>query len=128
MIEKAKPKVLIVEDETALLYALQAELSYGGYKTITALDGEEAVEKLKSEKPEVVILDLILPGEIDGFQVLEKMKKNPRTKDIPVIIISNLGDRESIEKGMKMGATDYLVKTEHTLEGILKKIKKILAK
>lgn len=123
-----KSKILIVEDETAMLYALEAEFSHGGFKTIPALTGQEALNKLDKEQPSAVILDLLLPGEINGFEVLRQMKANPKTKNIPVIIISNLGDEANIKKGLEMGASGYLVKTEHSLETILEKVKKIVAK
>ncbi|MEW6408273.1 MAG: response regulator [Patescibacteria group bacterium] len=123
-----KQKILIIEDETALLYALEAELAYGGFETISAMSGDEALKKIKEDNFSAVILDLILPGKIDGFEFLRRVKTDKKTKNIPVIIISNLGERENIERAKKLGAKDYLVKTEHSLEGILEKIKKILGK
>lgn len=123
-----KQKILIVEDETALLYALEAELAHGGYQTISAMSADQGLEKIKKNRFDAIILDLILPGKIDGFEFLRRVKTDKKTENIPVIVISNLGERENIERAKKLRANDYLVKTEHTLEGILEKIKKILEK
>lgn len=123
-----KQKILIVEDETALLYALQAELAGGGYQTVSAMSGDEGLERIKKNRFAAIILDLVLPGKIDGFEFLKRIKTDKKTKDIPVIIISNLGEKENIERAKKLEAKDYLVKTEYSLEEILKKIKNILMK
>lgn len=118
-------KILIVEDETALLYALKAELSHNGFEILEAMDGEKGLRILEQQKPDIVILDLLLPG-IDGFEVLKRMKSKNETKNIPVIILTNLGDKESIEKGKALGANDYLIKTDYTLEEVINKLKNLL--
>ncbi len=122
-----KCKILIIEDETALLYALKAELSQNNFEVLTAVDGEKGLEAIEQEKPNVVILDLLLPG-IDGFEILRRTKKNPATKNIPIIVITNLGDKESFEKGKKLGADDYLVKTDYSLEEVIKKLNNLIEK
>jgi len=81
----------------------------------------------KSKKPDLVLLDLILPG-IDGFEVLAKVKEDPATTSVPVIILSNLGQREDVERGMKLGAIDYLIKAHFTPNEIIDKIKVNLKK
>lgn len=119
-----KKKILIIEDETALLYALQSQLSVEGYKVLVADDGEEAIQILSKEKPNVIILDIILP-KMDGWAVLERIKKSKQTKNIPVIIISNLSDEASHARGIKLGAKDYLAKIDYSIEGLVKRIKKL---
>jgi CheY-like chemotaxis protein len=123
-----KQKILIVEDETALLYALQAELAHGGFEIVSAMSGDEGLKKIKKDGFSAILLDLILPGKIDGFEFLKQIKAGEKIRNIPVIVISNLGEKENIKKAMALGAKDYLVKTEHSLEGILEKVKKILTK
>ena len=87
--------------------------------------GEEGIKKVKEEKPDLVLLDLILPG-IDGFEVLFKMREDAVLSTIPVIILSNLGQREEVEKGLKLGAIDYLIKAHFTLGEIIEKVKNAL--
>lgn len=120
-------KILIIEDETALLYALKAELTQNGFEIMEAVDGEKGLQALKQQKPDLIILDLLLPG-IDGFEVLRRLKSKNQTKNIPVIILTNLGDKENIEKGTKLGADDYLIKTDYSLEEIIKKLKNLINK
>lgn len=120
-------KILIIEDETALLYALKAELSHNHFEVITAVDGEKGLEILEQQKPDILILDLLLPG-IDGFEVLRRMKKNATIQNIPVIVLTNLGDKENLEKSKKLGADDYLVKTDYTLDEVIKKLEKLIKK
>ena len=127
MIEKQSKKILIVEDESALLFAMKAELSHSGFDVEVASDGEEALKKVKTANPKLVILDLLLPKK-DGFEVLEEMKKQGFTEQIPVIVVSNLGEKKNVDRAMELGAKDYLVKTDNSLEGILSKVKNILEK
>lgn len=118
-------KVLIIEDDKFLRELLGKKLSSLGYNSILAVDGEEGLEKIKSEKPDVVLLDLILPG-INGFEVLENSKKDPTINEIPIIILSNLGQKEDIEKGKGLGAKDFLVKAHFTPQEIVNKLQTIL--
>lgn len=120
-------KILIVEDEAALLYALKAELTHNGFEILEAMDGEKGLKILEEQRPDIIILDLLLPG-IDGFEVLRRIKSKDETKNIPVIILTNLGDPESIEKGKKLGADDYLIKTDYSLEDVIKKLKNLIKK
>lgn len=117
-------KILIIEDETALLYALQAQLSTEGFKTLAAADGEQALALMLKEKPDVIVLDLILP-QLDGWSLLKKIKGNQATKNIPVIIISNLSDDASRRKGLGLGAKDYLAKMDYGVVDLVKKIKSL---
>ncbi len=118
-------KVLIIEDDKFLRELLGKKLSSLGYNVVLAVDGEEGLEKIKSEKPNIVLLDLILPG-INGFEVLEKSKKDPTINEIPIIILSNLGQSEDIERGLKLGAKDFLVKAHFTPQEIVNKLQAVL--
>ena len=122
-----KKRVLVVEDESALLFALKAELTHEGYEVDAALSGEEGLNKANSLKPAVIILDLLLPG-MGGFDVLAKLKADANTKDIPVLIVSNLAGSENTEKGKALGAEDYIVKTEYSLERVVARIKEAIEK
>ncbi|MDD5098192.1 MAG: response regulator [Candidatus Pacebacteria bacterium] len=118
-------KILLIEDDKFLRELMNKKLLSLDFEVSTAADGEEGLEKIKAEKPEVVLLDLILPG-INGFEVLERAKKDPTTANIPIIILSNLGQSEDIEKGLKLGAKDFLVKAHFTPQEIVNKLKSIL--
>ncbi len=118
-------RILIVEDDKFLRELISQKLISEGYDIIEAVDGEKGIKSIKEEKPDLVLLDLILPG-IDGFEVLAKMKEDPIVAQIPVIILSNLGQKDDIERGLKMGANDYLIKAHFTPGEIIEKIKTTL--
>lgn len=118
-------KILIIEDDKFLRELISQKLVKEEYDISEAVDGEEGIKKIKEEKPELILLDLILPG-IDGFEVLSRMKEDASISSIPVIILSNLGQKEDVEKGLKLGATDYLIKAHFTPGEIIEKIKAIL--
>ena len=115
-------KILIVEDDKFLRELIVQKLIKEDFEVSEAVDGEEGIKKIKEEKPDLVLLDLILPG-IDGFEVLSQMKKESVLVSIPVIILSNLGQKDDVEKGLKMGAVDYLIKAHFTPGEIIDKIK-----
>lgn len=118
-------KILVVEDDKFLRELIVQKLIKEGYETSEAVDGEQGIKKVKEEKPDLVLLDLILPG-IDGFEVLSKKREDPSVVQIPVIILSNLGQKEDVERGLKLGAVDYLIKAHFTPGEIIEKIKNIL--
>jgi len=118
-------KILIVEDDKFLRELMSRKLREEGYEVLEAIDGDAGLKKMKKEKPDLVLLDLILP-EIDGFEVLAAKKEDPEIAKIPVIILSNLGQREDVEKGLSLGAIDYLIKASFTPGEIVKKVKNIL--
>lgn len=118
-------KILIVEDDKFLRELITRKLVSEGYQTVEAADGEEGVRVTKSEKPDLVLLDLILPG-IDGFEALTRIRRDEETINIPVIILSNLGQKEDIERGLKLGATDYLIKAHFSPGEIIEKVSSIL--
>jgi len=119
--------ILIIEDDKFLRELISRKLINEGFKIDEAIDGEEGLKKLQEAKPDLILLDLILPG-LDGFEVLERIKDDPGTSVIPVLILSNLGQRDEIERGLKLGAIDFLVKAHFTPEEIVDKIKMILGK
>ncbi len=118
-------KILIIEDDKFLRELIIRKLVNEGYQTIEAVDGEEGVRTAKAEKPDLILLDLILPG-IDGFEALARIRKDQETANLPVIILSNLGQKEDIERGLKLGATDYLIKAHFSPGEIIEKIASIL--
>jgi len=117
--------ILIIEDDKFLRELIARKLTEEGFGVSEAVDGEEGIKKIKEEKPDLVLLDLILPG-IDGFEVLSQMREESALSSIPVIILSNLGQKEDVEKGLKMGAVDYLIKAHFTPGEIIDKIKSAL--
>lgn len=117
-------KILIIEDESSLQKSLGESLTQEGYKIIAALNGEIGLKMAAKEKPDLVLLDLILP-KINGFDVLKTLKNNPETKSIPVIVLTNLEDMRDIERVLELGATTYLVKANYSLEEITDKIKQL---
>ncbi len=118
-------KILIIEDDKFLRELISQKLLKESYDIAEAVDGEKGVEAVKIEKPDLILLDLILP-EMDGFTVLAKIKEDPSTSQIPVIILSNLGQKDDIEKGLKLGAIDYLIKAHFTPNEIVDKVKTVL--
>ncbi len=123
--QNGKIPVLIVEDDKFLRELLVRKVESAGFTTSIAVDGKEALKKIKEELPRLVLLDLVLPG-IDGFEVLRQVKADPQTSKISVIILSNLGQREDVERGLKLGADDYLIKAHFTPDEIIQKVQKLL--
>ncbi len=117
--------ILIVEDDRHLQKILSDLLKEKGYSVLNAFDGEEALNILVSHTPHLILLDLILPKK-DGFEVLKTIKDNYKTKNIPVIVLTNLEGSADIEKALELGAETYLVKANYKLEEILDKIKKVI--
>ena len=118
-------KILIIEDDKFLRQLIVQKLVKEGYEVAEAGDGEQGLKKIQQENPDLVLLDLILPG-IDGFEVLSRAKKNQELVKIPIIILSNLGQKEDVQRGMNLGATDYLIKAHFTPGEIDEKIRKAL--
>lgn len=115
-------KILIIEDEATLQKALQDYLIAEGFEVVSALDGEKGLEIAKRDKPDLVLLDIILPKK-DGYEVLKELKADESTKAIPVILLTNLGSPSDIERALSAGATTYLVKSDYKLEDVVNKIK-----
>jgi len=119
----SKIKILIIEDEEVLSDVLDSKLKKEGYETNLAADGEDGFNKIKKWKPDMILLDIIMP-KMNGYEVLEKIKEEKIT--IPVIIISNSGQPIELEKIKKLGAVDYLVKTKFNPDDVLAKVRKYL--
>lgn len=119
-------KILIIEDDKYLSSALKIKFEKTGYEAKVALDGDEVTQVLAAGFiPDIMLLDLVMPKK-DGFSVLESLKASDQWKNIPVVIASNLGQKEDIDRGMGLGAKDYIVKSEMTLADIVAKIRSIL--
>jgi len=103
-------KVLSIEDDAFLSSLVSGKLIENGFSVVTAATGKEGIEKATTEKPDVILLDLMLP-DIGGFDILKTLKANPETAGISIIILSNLGGREEIEESVKLGADGYLIKS-----------------
>jgi len=117
-------KILIAEDEEVLLNVLKDRFEAEGWEVTTARDGEEAVESIKKIRPDLVLLDLLMPKK-DGFEVLKEIRGDPEFKTLPIIVVlSNLGSDEDIKKALALGANDYFVKTQHPMSEIVEKAKK----
>lgn len=121
-----KKTILIVEDDKFLRELIAQKLSREGFGVLEAVDGEQGIEQIREKKPDLVLLDLILPG-MDGFDVLAKIKEEPTLAAIPVVILSNLGQRDDIERGLQLGAKDYLIKAHFTPGEVIDKIKGALS-
>lgn len=115
-------KILIVEDDSFVMDIYQTKLSQEGYTVIEARDGLEALERLEKEKPDLILLDIIMP-RMDGMEVLKKIKEEKKFSDIPVILLTNLSQKEEINLGLGLGANDYLIKSHFTPSEVLEKIK-----
>jgi DNA-binding response OmpR family regulator len=123
--ELSKKKILIIEDDRALQNALVEVLSNEGYETVSALDGEEGIQKVGTEKPDLILLDLILPKK-DGYEVLAEIKKGPN-ENIPVLILTNLEEIDNVQKALDLGAKTFMVKSDFSLKDIVEKIRQNLS-
>jgi len=117
--------ILVIEDDKFLRELMVRKIVSEEFSSLEAETGEEGLEKMKKEKPDLVLLDIVLPG-IDGIEVLRKAKEDPSMKSIPIMILSNLAGPEEIERGLKMGAVDYLIKAHLTPREIVAKAKDFL--
>ena len=122
-------KVLLVEDDPFLSSLLKNRLQKEGLEVTLAKDGEEALTSLKSGKPDLILLDLILPKK-SGFEVMEEMRADPQMQfqELPIIIISNLGQPEDISRGQALGAIEYFIKAKTSIDELVEKIKGFLEK
>jgi len=126
MVESLKDKkILWVEDDKFLSDIIAKKFSGEGCILFHSIDGQEALTLAEKEKPDIILLDILLPG-MDGFTILEKLKASPTTKSIPVIILSNLGQKKDLERSKQLGATQFLIKATVTLDEIITEVKKII--
>lgn len=120
------PKIILfIEDHPALQKNIGTILEEEGYKVIPALDGETGLKLAKKEKPDLILLDIILP-KMNGFEVLKRLKEDNWGKEIPVIVFTNLEQMEDIDRAIELGAKTYLVKTNYTLTEVAEKVRKAL--
>lgn len=120
-------KIILAEDDKYISKAYNVGLKDVGFDVSVAYDGNEALEKIKKDKPDLILLDLVMP-EKNGFEVLEELGVNDELRKIPVIILSNLGQDSDIEKGRALGAVDYLIKSDLTMDEVIDKVKFHIAK
>jgi len=118
-------KILIIEDEEILLDLIQKRLTQEGYKIYIARNGEEGLEKIKEEKPDLILLDIVMP-KMGGFEVMEIINKDKEFKDIPIIIISNSGQPVELSRAKELGIKDWLIKTDFDPSEVVSKVKKQL--
>jgi len=119
-------KVLIVEDDQSLSLAYQKKFSQSGYEVVRADDGQTGLTKAVESNPDMIILDIMLPGKLNGFDVLRQLKLSASTKGIPVIVMTNL--MEEGKSAMELGAIEYLLKVNVSLQELLEKVEKYLKK
>jgi DNA-binding response OmpR family regulator len=120
--DEKKKKILIVEDDLQLQEALTVKLAYEGFETDIAHDGEEGLIKVRDFRPDLVLLDIVMP-KMDGLEMFRRMRDTPDFRLLPVILLTNLSSQESIASALEHGVTTYLVKTDWTLEEIVKRIR-----
>jgi len=118
-------KILLVEDEEIMIDLLQRKLTKEGYEVSVARDGEEGLKLMREVKPALILLDIVMP-KMGGFEVMEEMAKEPELKKIPVIVISNSGQPVELDRAQKLGAKDWLIKTEFDPQEVIEKVKKQL--
>lgn len=120
-------KILLIEDDSMIIDLYRTELEKSGFSVSVIRDGRRVLSSIKKERPDIVLLDIVLP-KIDGWEILKEIKSNPEFKDLKVIILSNLGQKSEVERGFKMGASKYLIKAHHTPREIVEEVKKLLVK
>lgn len=121
-----KKKIFLVEDDQFIVRAYKDSLERAGFEVVVAFDGVEATEKLKSMTPDLILLDIIMPLK-NGFEVLSELKADDRLKNVPVVVLSNLGQDSDIKKGKELGAVDYMVKANYSMQEVIDKVKQYLA-
>ena len=117
-----KIRVLLIEDEKEVAELYKLKLTLDGYEVMIAAGGQEGLDKAFKYNPELIFLDIKMP-EMDGFEVLKELRKTPKTKDTPVVVLSNFDEQDLIEKGLTLGASEYLIKSQFTPEAISNKVK-----
>lgn len=120
-----KKKILLVEDDRFLSEMYATKLTGSGFEVEVAYDGKEGLAKIKEFMPNLILLDIVLP-KMDGFEILQKIKKEESLKSIPVIALTNLGQKEEVEKGLALGASDYIIKAHFTPTEVVAKVKRLL--
>ena len=125
MAQNSQVNIMIVEDDNFLADIYKKKFEMEGFKVSTANNGEKALVDIKKKMPDLVLLDILLP-KLDGFAVLEKVKSDPVVKNIPIILLTNLGQPDDVQRGLEKGATDYLIKTHFKPSEVVDKVKQVL--
>lgn len=125
MAEKKIAKILLIEDDSFLVEMYTAKLELENFEVMAAEDGKKGLDLAKKEKPDIILLDILMP-KMDGFVVLDHLKKEDATKNIPVVLLTNLGQKEDVKKGFEKGAVGYLIKAHFMPSEVVDKIKEIL--
>jgi len=120
-----KKYILLVEDDKFLSEMYATKLTSAGFEIETAADGQAALQKIREKTPDLILLDIVLP-KMDGFEVLQFLKKDPALKNIMVIFLTNLGQKEEVDKGLALGANDYIIKAHFTPTEVVAKVKMVL--
>ncbi|MFA6042099.1 MAG: response regulator [Patescibacteria group bacterium] len=126
MATNQKPTVVLIEDDPLIAEMYTAKFTKEGFDLHHAADGQAGLDLLKTVTPQVVLLDIIMP-KLDGFQVLQALRKEPKYATLPIIMLTNLGQEEDVQKGRQYGATDYFIKTNFTPAAIVDKVRAVLA-
>ena len=119
-------KILITEDDPLMSRMYQKIFTFEGYEVIMAADGQDGLDKIRAEMPTLVLLDVMMP-KLNGLEVLEKLKADPATKAIPVIMLTNLSSQQDADNAMMKGAVKYIVKSEHDPKQVADMVKEVLA-
>ena len=125
MAKEKKIKIILIEDDSFLVEMYTTKFELEGFEVISAEDGKKGLDMVKKEKPDIILLDILMP-QMDGFAVLDALKKDKALADIPVILLTNLGQKEDVKKGFEKGAVGYLIKAHFMPSEVVDKIKKIL--
>jgi CheY-like chemotaxis protein len=123
---EAARRVLLAEDDRFLRRAAESRLRQNGFTVLPAVDGEEALKVARAERPDLILLDLIMP-KLQGFEVLKALKQDPATAPIPVIVLSNLGQDEDLKRAMELGAIAYFIKAHLSLQDLVQRVAQTLA-
>jgi len=120
-------KIVIAEDEPILIEMYKLYFERTGYEVLKAGNGRECINFVKKEKPDIILLDILMP-KLDGWEVLKQLKTDPETKQIPILVFSNLGQTQEIQKGLDLGANDYVIKSNVTPKELLEKVEGMIKK
>jgi DNA-binding response OmpR family regulator len=125
MSKKENKKILLIEDDPFLLSMYSLKFESEDFKVYTAEDGDKGIKLALKEIPQIILLDILMPKK-NGFEVLQELKKNTETANIPVILLTNLSQKDEVTKGLAMGAEDYLIKAHFMPSEVVEKIKKYI--
>jgi len=126
-VEPKNCKILIIDDDLFILEMYVLKFKAEGFQVNTATDGRSGLEKIKEYKPDVVLLDVVMPT-LDGFEVLQELKKQKAPRQFKIVLLTNLGQKEDVERGMQLGADDYVIKAHFTPSEVVEKVKSLFQK